>query len=217
MLTLLLTRHGEAAPNDIMLGGQLDMSLTPRGRGEAEALAHRLVGIRLDRIVSSPMNRALETAQAVATGRPVEVDDRLRELDYGRWEGLTADEVEARDPELRASWDADPAATTAPGGESGAAVAARAREFLAETLAREFALDAEGERRVLVVAHGTFNRILLCVALGVPVRDFRRRFVQDRTNLTVLRFERTDGPDGAQLLLANDVAHLRGHGQTPWG
>ena len=90
-------------------------------------------------------------------------------------------------------------------------------EFLAETLAREFALDAEGERRVLVVAHGTFNRILLCVALGVPVRDFRRRFVQDRTNLTVLRFERTDGPDGAQLLLANDVAHLRGHGQTPWG
>ena len=156
-----------------MLGGQLDMSLTPRGRQEAGALARRLAGVRLDRIVSSPMNRALETAQAVATGRPVEVDDRLREFDYGRWEGLTAEETEARDPELRASWDADPAATTAPGGESGATVAARAREFLTEIVAHELGSEseAEDERRVLVVAHGTFNRILLCVALGVPVRE----------------------------------------------
>ena len=219
MLTIILTRHGEAAPSEIMLGGQLDMSLTPRGRQEAGALARRLAGVRLDRIVSSPMNRALETAQAVATGRPVEVDDRLREFDYGRWEGLTAEETEARDPELRASWDADPAATTAPGGESGATVAARAREFLTEIVAHELGSEseAEDERRVLVVAHGTFNRILLCVALGVPVRDFRRRFVQDRANLTVLRYEQADAPDGAQLLLANDVAHLRGHGEAPWG
>ena len=70
---------------------------------------------------------------------------------------------------------------------------------------------------MLVVAHGTFNRILMCVALGVPVRDYRRRFVQDRANLTVLRYERGDGPDGAQLILANDVGHLRAPGEAPWG
>jgi broad specificity phosphatase PhoE len=77
--------------------------------------------------------------------------------------------------------------------------------------------EAEGERRVLVVAHGTLNRILLCVALGIPVSDYRRRFVQDRTNLTVLRYERDDTPDGAQLILGNDVGHLRTKGEAPWG
>ena len=244
MLTLILTRHGEAAPGDIMLGGQLDVTLTPEGRQEAQMLARRLAGIRIDRIVSSPMLRALETAQTLATGRPVEVDERLRELDYGRWEGLTYEEIDARDPELRTRWDHDPGSTHSPGGESGEDVAARALGFLVELLEDELATaaahaaasgrhspdpggsrgpvtesqaEAEGERRVLIVAHGTFNRILLCVALGLPVQDYRRRFVQDRANLTVLRYEHDDTPDGAQLILGNDVGHLRAKGEAPWG
>src|ERR1035437_10018595 len=244
MLTLILTRHGQAASADVMLGGQLDVPLTPTGRHEAEALARRLAGVRIDRIVSSPLLRALETAQTLATGRPVEVDERLRELDYGRWEGLTYEEIDARDPELRTRWDHDPGSTHSPGGESGEAVAARALTFLVELHEDELATaaahaaasgrhspdpggsrgvvsesqaEAEGERRVLVVAHGTFNRILLCVALGLPVQDYRRRFVQDRANLTVLRYEHDDTPDGAQLILGNDVGHLRSKGQAPWG
>ena len=244
MLTLILTRHGQAASADIMLGGQLDVPLTPDGRHEAEALARRLAGVRIDRILSSPLLRAIETAQTVATGRPVEVDERLRELDYGRWEGLTYVEIEARDPELRTRWDHDPRSTHSPGGESGEDVAARALSFLVELLEAELATvaahaaatgrhspdpggsrgpvtesqaEAEGERRVLVVAHGTFNRILLCVALGLPVQDYRRRFVQDRANLTVLRYEHDDTPDGAQLILGNDVGHLRAKGEAPWG
>ena len=244
MITLLLTRHGQAAAGDVMLGGQLDLSLMPRGREEAEALARRLAGVRIDRIVASPMLRALETAQTIARGRPVEVDERLRELDYGRWESLTYAEIDARDPELRARWEHDPAATHAPGGESGEDVAGRALNFLIDMIASEedasegdgtgrrspdpggsraaaseaeAEAEAEAERRVLVVAHGTFNRILLCVALGIPVRDYRRRFLQDRANLTVLRYERGDSPDGAQMILANDVAHLRSPGEVPWG
>jgi broad specificity phosphatase PhoE len=185
--------------------------------------------------------RALETAQIVARGRPIEVDERLRELDYGRWEGLTAAEIEARDPELRARWEADPAATAAPGGETCNEVAARIEAFLGELLAAELSggrrgkgrstdpggsrggpvtetqAEAEGERRVLVVAHGTLNRILMCVALGIPVKDYRRRFVQDRANLSVLRYEDGDTPDGAQLVLGNDIAHLRVRGEAPWG
>jgi broad specificity phosphatase PhoE len=242
MLTLILTRHGQATAGEVMLGGQLDVPLTPGGRAQAEALAGRLSGVRIDRIVSSPMLRALETAQAIATGRPVELDERLRELDYGRWESLTYAEIDDRDPELRARWEHDPAATHSPGGESGDDVAARALSFLVDLLAAEdrepngtpggrrspdpggsrgviseSQAEAEGELRVLAVAHGTYNRILLCVALGIPVRDYRRRFIQDRTNLTVLRYERGDAPDEAQLVLANDVSHLRGSGEAPWG
>jgi broad specificity phosphatase PhoE len=240
MLTLLLTRHGTTSAGDVILGGQIDVSLAPEGRREIEALAGRLAGVRIDRIIASPMQRALESAQTIATGRPVEVDERLRELDYGRWEGLTAAEIDARDPELRAAWEKDPATTPTPGGETCNAVAARTRAFLADLLAAEMPpapavarlphdpggsrgavsesqAEAEGERRILVVAHGTLNRILLCVALDVPVRDYRRRFIQDRANLTVIRFERGDGPGGAQLILANDVAHLRAPGEPPWG
>ena len=242
MLTLILTRHGQATAGEVMLGGQLDVPLTPEGRTQAQALARRLSGVRIDRIVSSPMLRALETAQAIATGRPVELDERLRELDYGRWEGLTYAEIDDRDPELRARWEHDPAATHSPGGESGDDVAARALSFLVDLLAAEGGepsgtpsgrhspdpggsrgaisesqAEAEGERRVLAVAHGTYNRILMCVALGIPVRDYRRRFIQDRANLTVLRYERGDAPDEAQLVLANDVSHLRDPGEAPWG
>jgi broad specificity phosphatase PhoE len=243
VLDLLLTRHGMTEAGDgVMLGGQLDLPLSADGRREAEALARRLEGVRIDRIVSSPMIRALETAQTVAKGRPVGVDERLRELDYGRWEGLTYDEIEARDPDLRLRWEADPATTHSPGGESGNDVARRARSFLVELLdaerqsmpagrapARssdaggsrhvppEGSEESAGEQRVFLVAHGTLNRILMCVALGVPVQDYRRRFVMDRAGLSLLRYEPGDGPDGAQLILANDVEHLRKPGQAPWG
>ena len=248
MLNLILTRHGLPDVGEtVWLGSQLDVALRAEGRRQAEALARRLAGLRIDRIVSSPMVRALETAQIVATGRPVEVDERLRERDYGRWEGMTNAEIEAHDPELMARWESDPAATQAPGGESGDEVAARAASFLADLLdseshgpgfvpvgapgrrrhlldaggARPVVSEAEaesgGEHRVLVVAHGTLNRILLCVALGIPARDYRRRFIQDNANLTVLRYEPGDAPDDAQLILANDVGHLRAPGVAPWG
>jgi broad specificity phosphatase PhoE len=89
------------------------------------------------------------------------------------------------------------------------------RSFLVDAIERTRSRrqGAEGEGRILVVAHATLNRILLCVALGVPVRDFRRRFRQDPANLTILRFP--SGVDaGALLVLANDTAHL---GMTPPG
>ena len=70
ILSLILTRHGKAAPSEVMLGGRLDLPLTAEGRREAQALGRRLTNVRIDRIVSSPMRRSLETAQFVADGRP---------------------------------------------------------------------------------------------------------------------------------------------------
>ena len=138
MLTLLMTRHGlPTAATNVWLGGRLDVPLSPEGRAQADTLARRLTTVRIDRIISSPLLRAIETANAIATGRPVEVDERLREQDCGRWEGLTFDEATARDPAIRASWERDPAANQLPGGESGDDVAERARRFLADLLAVE--------------------------------------------------------------------------------
>jgi probable phosphoglycerate mutase len=217
MLTLFLTRHGlPTAAANLWLGGRIDVPLSEEGRTQAVELARRLANVRFDRIISSPMLRAVETASAIAivTGPRVEVDERLREEDCGLWEGLTFDEATARDPALRARWESDPAAIHFPGGESGDDVAERALRFLVDLLATE--LPGGAQRRVLVVAHTAINRILLCVALGIPVRDYRRRFVQGRTNLTVLRYQDGDGPDGAQLLVANDVSHLPDTTEAPW-
>src|SRR5512141_193497 len=99
MLDIFLTRHGTTSAGEAVLGGQIDISLSDEGRREAALLAERLEGTAFDRIISSPMTRAMETAEIVARGRPIEIDERLRELDYGRWEGLQSAESAPLGPE----------------------------------------------------------------------------------------------------------------------
>jgi len=223
VLTLVLTRHGSTPRSDPEqhLGQHLDLPLSDVGRSAAAALGGRLAGLQFDRVVASPLRRSRETAALVATSADVELDPRLIEMDYGRWEGLTYDEIEAADSEARRRWEADPARLYCPGGESGDDVAARVTAFLDDLLAWTAGTDgrtpgATGGRRALVVAHSSTNRVLLCVAMGVALRDYRRRFVQEPANLTVLGFDPAMGPR-ARLLVANDVSHLRGIRGDTWG
>ncbi len=217
MLTLVLTRHGLTARSypEQHLGQHLDIELSEEGRAEAARLRERLVGVIFERVVSSPSRRALETARIVAPDREIETDERLLEMDYGTWEGLTYEQVLARDGDARRLWEADPAGLACPGGETGNQVAARVRAFLEATIEAAGEPSDRTDHRVLAVAHSTTDRILLCVALGVAVRDFRRRFVQHPVNLTVLRFAGPYG-SGAQALVVNDVGHLRGLAGTTW-
>jgi broad specificity phosphatase PhoE len=221
VLTLVLTRHGltPRSKPEQHLGQAIDVPLSEAGREQAVALRDRLAAVDFDRVFSSPLARARETADIVAGEREVTVDARLREMDYGAWEGLTYAQIYERDPVRRRAWARDPAVLRCPAGESGNDVAARAGAFLVDLLeahvARHGASETE-EWPVLVVGHSSLNRILVCLALGLPIREFRERFTQDQVNVTVLRFEHGDGPSDARLLLANDVAHLRTDGQAPW-
>ncbi|MGZ3585695.1 MAG: histidine phosphatase family protein [Candidatus Limnocylindrales bacterium] len=217
MLTLVLTRHG-LTPRSVPeqhLGQRLDIGLAEAGRAEASALAARLAGVRFERVISSPLMRAMETARLLASGREIEPDPRLLEMAYGAWEGLTYQQIDARDGAARRLWEADPAGLACPGGESGGDVALRIRAFLEATIEAAGSPADTADHLVLAVAHSTTNRILLCVALGVAVRDYRRRFVQDPANLTVLRFARPRG-SGAQALVVNDVSHLGASAAVPW-
>jgi probable phosphoglycerate mutase len=217
MLTLVLTRHGltDRSDPEQHLGQGIDIGLSDAGRAQASALAGRIADERFDRIISSPLRRAVETAEAVARGRTVETDARLMEMDYGAWEGLTYAGIDARDAAERARWVADPATNACPSGESGADVAARARSFLADLVAWGAGRGAD-DPVVLAVAHSTLNRVLLCVAVGIPVAEYRRRFTQSQANLTVLRWPSGATPEQARILAVNDTSHVAAPGQAPW-
>lgn len=213
MLTLLLTRHGhtDRSEPEQYLGQRVEAALSERGRTSAARLAERLADVRIDRFVSSPMTRAVETARIIARGRRVDVDARLAELDYGAWEGLTVEEIERRFPGEFEQYDADPAGHRVGGGESGRQVARRLGPLVSELI--DWAEAEGGAKCCLLVGHSSVNRVLLAMLLEVELRDYRRRFKQDWANLTVLHW--SDRDEGPMLLLANDLAHILGvHGAT---
>jgi probable phosphoglycerate mutase len=215
VLTIVLTRHGhtDRSEPEQYLGQTLDIPISDRGREQAVALHDRLASVTFGRVLSSPLRRARQTAEVIRPDAIIEIDDRLKEADYGAWEGLTIDEIDARWPAERASWEADPTKASPPSGERAQDVAQRAAQLLADLRHWDAGLGAaDRDHRVLVVGHSTLNRVLLAVAL---LSEYRRRLRQDWVNLTVLRYVPEDA-DGAQLLLANDLAHLRGVAGLTW-
>jgi broad specificity phosphatase PhoE len=216
LLTLLLTRHGHTVRSEPeqYLGQRIIAPLSERGRADAERLAQRLAGVQVARTISSPLGRAVETATILARGGEVETDDRLMELDYGEWEGMTVAEIEQRHPAEQARYVADPSTFRFPNGESGGLVAERVGEFIGDLLSWwEEDADPAG-RTVLAVGHSSLNRVLMAVVLGTPLAEYRQRFQFDWAGLTVLRWPSREA--GPALLLANDVGHLRGLTGVTW-
>jgi broad specificity phosphatase PhoE len=189
MGTLILVRHSTTAASAAgrNLGQRTDPPLAPEGVELAERLGATLVLELAElphdelRILSSPATRCRQTAAAIATtmglaAEAVEGADGLLEIDYGAWDGLTADECRTRDPELRRAWETDPYATRCPEGESGADVALRASAAIDPV---EAWLAEDRARCAIVVAHNHVNRVRLCALFGWPMREYRDRLAQD--------------------------------------
>jgi probable phosphoglycerate mutase len=198
MGTLILVRHSITAASAAgrNLGRKTDPPLADAGLALAgqlgEALVAELSELPHDelRLLTSPARRCRQTAEAVAAAvgvaeEAVQVEPGLLEIDYGAWDGLTADECRARDPELRAAWEADPYVTRCPGGESGADVASRSAAVL-EPL--ESWLAADRARSAIVVAHNHVNRVRLCALFGWPMREYRDRLSQDPAGYSLIGF-----------------------------
>ena len=181
---------------------------------------------------TSPLFRARETAALLVRGVEIEADPRLREMDYGAWEGRTYEQIAEADGAFRREWERSPDMLSCPGGESANDVAERVGGFLGDLLDEHRAWHAKASFRAATsgwgaataarraadpgVAHATTNRILVCLALGIEVREFRRRLTQDQANLTVLRWELEAAPAEARMLVLNDTAHLRRADEPPW-
>ncbi|MEV0229574.1 bifunctional RNase H/acid phosphatase [Nonomuraea sp. NPDC050786] len=201
--SLLLLRHGETELSlERRFSGRGDVELTPNGLAQAAAAAERLSRepYRPDVIVSSPLKRARQTAEAVAqrTGLDVEVDEDLRELDFGAWEGHTFTEVQRRWPAELATWLADPE-TAPPDGESFASAARRVQA------AGERLIERYEGKTVVAVSHVTPIKMLLRLALMAPLESLYRMHL-DLACLSLIEYY-ADGP--AVVKSFNDTAHLR--------
>ncbi|MFF1711859.1 bifunctional RNase H/acid phosphatase [Streptomyces sp. NPDC058268] len=202
--TFVLLRHGETAltPQKRFSGsGGSDPSLSEVGREQAERAAAAFAARgTIQAIVSSPLKRCQETAQAVAgrLGLDVRIDEGLRETDFGAWEGLTFGEVRASRPEELNAWLASPDMAP-PGGESFAEVALRV-SAARDLLAAEYA-----GRTVLLVTHVTPIKTLVRLALGAPPESLFRMELSAASVSAVAYY----GDGNASLRLLNDTSHLR--------
>ena len=164
---LLLIRHGATALSEARrYCGRSDPPLSPEGRAQAVALGPRLGAERFAAVVASDRTRALETARLALPGRPVAPDPDWREMDFGRWEGWTHDEVVARDPEGAARFMAARFETPARGGESAADVCRRVRR------AADRVVAAHPGGTVAVFTHGGPAALLRALAAGADPTGF---------------------------------------------
>ena len=211
MSSVILVRHGRTSANadGVLAGWSPGVFLDADGQAQAERLGERLAGVPLAALVSSPLDRALQTADAIATrqrdGLMRHVDERIGECRYGEWEGQPLSAL-AEHP-LWPAVQAHPASVRFPGGESMAQMQHRAVAAI-----REWNETLGADATYAVVSHGDVIKAILADALGMhldafqriqvdpgsvsvvtytPMRPFVAR-VNDTGSLDALRRERTD-------------------------
>jgi broad specificity phosphatase PhoE len=206
--------------------GQTDTVLSVIGRRQADLLAERLHGERIDEVHASDLRRAQETCSAVCQRRDLhwQSEPRLRELHFGVWEGLTYQEVQQNFAKELAAWEADPLRIAPPRGETVAQLADRIGGFLAglrvspqeakpvratkvsdRSLSDQVPLpNGRSSETVLLVAHRGTLRTLICLALGISPAA-RWQFRLEPASLSELNLHEK----GAVLMFLNDTHHLR--------
>lgn len=197
--TVVLVRHARTAWNaEGRLQGTTDIPLDDMGRRQARALADRIRDWPVTALYASPQRRAAETASilADALGLPVIADPAWREVDCGRLEGLTRDDIRARFPEYveaSARGPVDP-----PGGETREALTKRVSAAYARLLLRH------PDQMTMVVSHGGALRALTSRVFQLPFADRRRHSPSSNTGITVLEV----GDSGVLAALSNCTRHL---------
>jgi broad specificity phosphatase PhoE len=201
MTRIILVRHGETAWNKVeRFRGRADVPLNEVGISQAEATAHRIERVwQVTAVYSSPLSRATRTAEAIA-GRlslSVQVHAGLIDIDYGKWQGLSPDEVQRQWPELLTDWYRAPHTVRIPGGESLEALRTRCADAIEDIVARH------EEDTVVLVGHTVVNRIILLITLGLP----NERFWHIRQDTCALNELEADGTEFT-IVSMNDTCHL---------
>ncbi len=201
MTRFILVRHGQTEWNRVeRFRGRADVPLNDTGLAQARATGVRIAGEwKVAAVYSSPLSRAVRTAEAIAAHFNLQVQVRpdLADIDYGQWQGLTPDEARARWPEEVEAWYSAPQDAHIPGGETLAALRARA---MAEI--RELGSLHPGDTIVLA-GHTVINRIMLLGVLGLG----NERFWRLRQEPCAINVFEWDGFE-FDLVSLNDTCHL---------
>jgi probable phosphoglycerate mutase len=201
-LNIYFLRHGQTtfSRSNTFCGSGLNPDLTPVGREMAQAFADAYRSVPWQAIYASPLKRTISTAQILSevVGLRAESRDGLRELGYGQWEGMSAEDVSRDFHDDYIKWSADPAWNAPTGGEPAVTTANRALQVV-EEIKRSHA-----DGNVLVVSHKATIRAVLCSLLGIDVGRFRSRLACPVASVSVVEF----GDRGALLKTLADVNHL---------
>jgi broad specificity phosphatase PhoE len=201
MTRIILVRHGQTEWNRVeRFRGHADVPLNETGLAQAEATGLRIHDDWQPRAVySSPLSRAVRTAEAIAKhfDLPVKIQPSLVDIDYGEWQGLTPDEVHVRWPAALHAWYHQPDEAIIPGGETLAQLRSRGMSAVNELSARH------ADETIVFVGHTVINRIILLGVLGLGNERFWH-IKQDTCAINVFEVEQGD----FVLVSLNDTCHL---------
>ncbi|TET42574.1 MAG: histidine phosphatase family protein [Dehalococcoidia bacterium] len=208
MTEIILARHGETEWNvGEIYRGRVDINLDEVGLKQAESLGKYLTDLKLDAVYSSPLRRALDTANIIARCQKVDVtvSNGLIDFDYGEWQGLPDEEVRKLYPALYDQWHTNPHLVKMPNGESLADVRERAVAAVNDVISK-----CKGS--VVLVSHRVVNKVLICYLLGLDNSHFWN-IKQDVCGITVFSYA-----NGRFVLTRhNDTSYLRGLGKYVLG
>jgi broad specificity phosphatase PhoE len=167
-MEIILVRHGETDWNVAeVFRGRIDVPLNAAGIKQAELLGDYLCGVAVDAVYSSPLKRALKTAEAIARHHALEVNTApgLIDFDYGEWQGLSHQEVRDRYQRLYTGWLGHPDQVKMPAGESLEDVRKRVLVVVDDVIKRH-------DGAVVLVSHRVVNKVLICALLGLDNSHF---------------------------------------------
>ncbi len=201
-LTLYFLRHGQTALSreDVFCGSGLDPELTSEGLEMAQAFVNAYHDVDWRAVYSSSLRRSITTAQPLchALGIDLQVRAELNEIGYGRWEGLTKEQVDREFHDEYIGWLADPAWNAPTGGELAIVISRRALQ-VAEEIRQKFT-----DGNILLVSHKATIRIVLCSLLGIDVGSFRYRLGCPVGSVSIVEFT----VNGPMVKALADRSHL---------
>ena len=191
---IVLLRHGDTVGDSRnRYHGSADVALSDEGRSQMREASRGLTGEVFELVVASPLQRSWESAWIVGGGAPVRIEHAFREIHFGRWEGMTAEEIEASDPVAYKNWQDRAPGFEFPSGERRDDFRARVVEGLAR-------LEASGAANVLVVAHKGIVRTIAEHLLGEALPEgeppLAGRISLTRRGGTWQRGRRSSDPEG---------------------
>jgi broad specificity phosphatase PhoE len=201
MTEILLVRHGETEWNaSEIFRGRADVPLNKNGKKQARLLGEYLRGEKIDAVYSSPLQRAVKTAGAIAGAQSLQVINapELIDIDFGDWQGLPVVEVKQKYPQEYQEWLIAPEKAKIPGGECLEDVKNRVLPFVEKTA------SAHVGKKVVLVSHRVVHKVLISALLGIGNSGFTRVKL-DTAGITRFRYDK-----GIWILIShNDTSFLK--------